>query len=439
MNNHIFVPSSKKDILYCKECQKLSFNGNISQSLNCHFKFDIDPLSLKFIPFSSIVNYKSLYHLKYIENKNIGISKINFLVNKFGLKSMVFYRAISLMDQIYLENQVSIESIENIACICVLLVIEFNECCLSNKGDDIIKKEKEILFRPYFENNHKKNKANITGLFHYIKNNINNYDYWEVLCLKYLNYDLGKYSAYDYLILFFGLGIFFCKETIDIIDKLNTCLRILDYIINDSKSCNYSQYILAMSIIKVAFEEKKYFDKKIFKKIYGVDLSKKKYINCSNMIKVILNMALNYQLYSIICSFNSLKNINSCNYINNSPYLINGFINSDEQTYYANEKRKNKNKRNKKNNKCKEHIYNNKCNNKIIIIDSNLNNESRNKFKCDSVHKNFFVNNHNKIIINNNFINNSININNYNFYFQNYLKKNNYNVNTFDINNNNNN
>ena len=107
------------------------------------------------------------------------------------------------------------------------------------------------------------------------------------------------------------------------------------------------------------------------------------------MIKVILNKALNYQLNSIICSFNSLKNINSCNYINNSPYYINWFINSDELTYYANEKRKNKNKRNKKNNKCKEQIYNNKCNNKIIIIDSNLKNESKNKYKCDSVHKIF--------------------------------------------------
>ena len=104
---------------------------------------------------------------------------------------------------------------------------------------------------------------------------MDDYIFWEVLCLKYLDYDLGKYSAYDYLILFFGLGIFFCKETIDIISKLNICLMILDYIIYQPNSCNFTQYIIAMSIIKVAFEAESFFDQKIFKNIYGVDLSKK--------------------------------------------------------------------------------------------------------------------------------------------------------------------
>ena len=77
----------------------------------------------------------------------------------------------------------------------------------------------------------------------YIRKRVVDFRYWEIICLKYLNYDLRKSSAFDYLLLFFKLGIFFYEEKIDVINKLNNCLNILDYVVNDKKSCNY-RYML---------------------------------------------------------------------------------------------------------------------------------------------------------------------------------------------------
>ena len=419
MHNHIFIPSSKKDICYCKICQQLSYKGIPSQSLPLknNSKFSIDPLNFKFKPFSSITNYKLENHLKYLQYKNIGISKINYLINNFGLKSMIFYKAITLMDQIYLQNEVSTDDIETIASVCVLLVVQFNECCLSYmKENNLTKNEKDIFYHSFFGNNDKVHrKANIRGLFKYIKNNVNNFKYWEVLCLSYLNYDLGKYSAYDYLILFFQLGIFFCKDSIDIIDKLNICFKILDYIVIDTKSCDFSQYTIAMSIIKVAFEFEKYFDKNIFKKIYGVDLSKKKYINCSKMIKTILFLSKNISNLNNY-NYDMTLNINY-NILNNFSF-INGYNNNIISFFFENKNNKNK-KKNKNKEKKDKFTHQNELLNSNF--NSNLVKENNEKYKYDlsQIQKG---NLSNKIIINNNFISNSININNYNFYFQNYSK-----------------
>ena len=340
MNNHIFIPSSKKDISYCKICQLISYKGIISQSLpiKCHPRINMDPLTLKFVSFSSVANKKSGYHLKYLSNKRRGVNTIISLINTFGLRSMIFYKSISLLDQIFLNNEISIDNIETIALVCVLLVVEFNECCIPYKKVDFFdKNEKDIIFHTFNNDIDYNNKLNLRGLFLYIKNNVNNFNYWQILCLKYLNYDLGKYSAYDYLLLFFRLGILFCKETVDIISKLKICLKILDSIINDNKSCFFSQYTLAMSIINVTFGQEKYFDKNIFKIIYGVDLSKKKYINCSNMIKNVILYYNNNNSNNFICnnnnkltnspnqisidqSYQNSNNFNNYNYMNNFAY-----------------------------------------------------------------------------------------------------------------------
>ena len=417
MHSHIFQPTSKKDICYCKICNKLSYNGRICQSLpiDTFPKFDIDPFKLKYKPMNAVANYNLENHQKYLEHKRIGISKIRYLTNTFGLKSMVFFKAVNFMNQIYLENNISTDDIESIASLCVLLVAEFNECCLPSIYDEYMtKEESDILFHNHskkIKEDKIKHKSNLHGLFHYIKKNVNNYKYWEVLCLKKLNYDLGKYSAYDYLILFFELGLFFWKANINILDKLKYCINILDFITNNKKSCDYSQYTLAMSIIKVALENNNYFDKDIYKYIYGVDLSKKKYINCSNMIKTNLILYYNYNL-------DKSKNLIYNYLINNQSQLKDKCLNiseinrSNQINRIANNVRSNEDNYQDNNNKILNII------NKIKIIMLNSGIELYNE-------KSFFENlryiiNNNNIVINN-FINNNININNNNFLYQNYI------------------
>ena len=277
MNSHILIQSTKEDICYCKKCGKLSYKGKICQNLpfKCLNTFNIDPLKIKYRPFKTIADYNIPNHLKYLECKNKGILKIKSLTNNFGLKSMILYKAINFMNQIYLGNEVSLDYIDIIASVCVLLVTDYNECCIPSIFEDYLTQDqRDILYGPFNETNDKdiiknnnnkcdglivlknkneriRHKSNLNGLFRYIKKNVNNFKYWEIMCLKYLNYDLGKYTAYDYLILFFELGIFFSEESIDVIDKLKYCVKILDYIILNKCSCDFSQYTFAMSIIKI--------------------------------------------------------------------------------------------------------------------------------------------------------------------------------------------
>ena len=395
MHSHIFVPSIKKEVSYCKKCSILSYRGNISQEMpiKMYNKFDIDPLKLKFKPVSITANYNLEFHRRYLESKIIGINKIKYLVNNFGLKSMIYYKSINFMNQIFLEKEISIDNIENIASLIVLLVAEFNDCCFPSIAGEIIL-ENYVLYHFHSKNEYQRNKrnnelinnkTNFLNLFHYIKKNVNNYKYWEMICLRNLNYNLGKYSAYDYLILFFQLGIFFCKEKINALDLLKYCINLLDFITNDKKSCDYSQYILAMGIIKVALDNNAFFDKDVFKYIYGVDLSKKKYINCSNMIKNILNVSCNID--------------NSINLFFNNQLLLN------QQLFI---------------NKC-INLMNRKESEKI---EKTINNNIKNSNKIINLGYFPYIINNNNIIINNNFIDNNININNTNFYYGNFIVNN---------------
>ena len=135
---------------------------------------------------------------------------------------------------------------------------------------------------------------------------------------------MGKYTAYDYLILFFQLGLFFCEENVDLVEKLKYCVKILDYIVLNKSSCDFSQYTFAMSIIKIVLENDNFFDKNIFKYIYGVDLSKKKYINCSNLIKNILNLAVKIDSIKSLNYTINFNKISGLNQINLNKYINTG-------------------------------------------------------------------------------------------------------------------
>ena len=76
-------------------------------------------------------------------------------------------------------------------------------------------KRKEVIFNGKQENDLK---SLYKFIFDFSGNFISIFGfliYLEIIELGFckLNYDLRKYSAYDYLILFFQLGIFFCEET----------------------------------------------------------------------------------------------------------------------------------------------------------------------------------------------------------------------------------
>lgn len=321
--SHLFLPSIKEGVSFCLECGCLSYKNIISKHIipnNNKNIMKIDPLEIRYNPISLKGDLSLLSHKKYIENRKKGLSKIYFLSNKFYLEKNNIYKAIGLVDQLYLNNNnIPIENIEKIASICLLLSYEFNNCCnISNTYKNESKKTvNNLVVNNIFYNNN-----NIKGLYQYIKHEINNLMYWETFCLKNLNFHLGKYSAFDYINLFFGLGIVFTKEPFDIIKKYEICLNIFDLIINQSFICKYNQYVLGLSIIFIVFDNNPFFDKSIFKYIYGVDFTKRKYKSCVNEINIMIS-----NIYNI--NNNDFWLIN--NYINNctSPLIFEYFINNN--------------------------------------------------------------------------------------------------------------
>jgi hypothetical protein len=166
-----------------------------------------------------------------------------------------------------------------------------------------------------------------------------------------------------------------------------------------------------MSIIKLAMGNDYFFDKKIFKYIYGVDLSKKKYINCSNFIKSILNISINNESSKLF--FNNINNSLNFNQLNLPQiyYLRNILSQQNNNLFFGIKKQQNvyidSNICNNNNNIQKEKIdHNNK--NEINIC--NYNNLECKKLDFDQF-KTPIVNNNNIIIHNN------ININNFDFNF----------------------
>jgi hypothetical protein len=215
-----------------------------------------------------------------------------------------------------------------------------------------------------------------------------------------LDYNLGKYTSFDYINLFSQLGIIFTKKEVDTINMLERCFNILDTIIGNQYFCKYSQYIVAMSVIYIIFKSNNYFNLKVFKYIYGVDFSKEKYKLCINAIYSLVT-----NLYKIKFKNNSFSNMN-VNNIENNYYLKNYNVNI--QNYFLYEKINNDFQLNPKLDINKELIFkyiniiesiksNNYKNstNKIQLFNSNCLYLSALKILQNNLIENNFINNNN--------------------------------------------
>ncbi len=256
---HIYKNSQKKDIEYCIFCGNLSYKK--IPSLSIKFKSDqnitIDPLLLKFKQSKKTIDYSNNLIMQYISYRRIGINQIKLLSNFFSFSKNVLYKAIYYLDQIYLNNpSIPFDLIEKISSVCLLLSVQFNECC---------KKNSQINFKDFI---------------HLLSSKINNLNEIEILCLKTLNYELGNYSSYDYINLFFSLGLIFINDVnnnhnnydSNIMNMYFKCIDILEVIIDDYRSLEFTQYNIAISIIAMVVSESKFFAFHIFRTIPGINL-----------------------------------------------------------------------------------------------------------------------------------------------------------------------
>ena len=128
--SHEFKNTIKPGVKYCVKCGCLSYKNisaiNISlKNLNVLY---LDPLILKYRPISLKLNQYLIFHANYIAHRKIGLLKIYEVSNLFDLDKVIIFKAIGLMDKIFLncQNESIIEYIEKISLICILLSFQFN-------------------------------------------------------------------------------------------------------------------------------------------------------------------------------------------------------------------------------------------------------------------------------------------------------------------------
>ena len=334
--SHEFKDSIKSDVKYCVNCGCLSYKNIPSKTIrseNCDI-LKMDPLILRYRPISLKINPTSIYHANYIAHRKIGLLKIYEISKRFDLIKVITFKAIGLMDKIYLnnENQITTEYIEKIALICILLSFQFNNYFVEKNNYNISIADFENNKNNSIINKILKHKNRIFECYQYIKTEIKDLMYWQIFCLKNLCFNLCEYNAFDYINLFFKLGILFTKENVDIHTYYNKCLNLLEIVINNDKICNFNQYVAALSIINIIINNEKNFSPSIFKYIYGIDFSKKKYRFCIKDIFVIIN-----EFYHL-----NFKNFFVNNKIINSGVKPNNFqLIENHRPYDKNDKRKN--------------------------------------------------------------------------------------------------
>ena len=267
MCNHNFKKGTKENVSYCTICGTLSYKGIPSLSVPSLTKttISIDPLLLKYKPFQFQFDYSN-YIKYYLTLRRKSINFIKMQANFFSIPDILVHKAMSYLDYIYLNNTVSFDLISNICIVCLLFAIQFNDCCSKCSGIDF----------QGFRNN---------------LQNIQNLRELENYCLKCINYNLGLYTSLDYINLFFSLGIIFPYKNIPNIDisfLFYSCMKAVERIIEDNNCLDYCSYTIALSIIKMSLENFDCFDYEIFKKIYGINFNKERYIQCENSLKYIL-------------------------------------------------------------------------------------------------------------------------------------------------------
>ena len=288
--SHEFKDSIKSEVKYCTNCGCLSYKNIPSKSISLS-DFNIlrmDPLIQKYRPLSLKINPASIYHFNYIAHRKIGLLKIYEVSKKFELVNTIKFKAIGLMDKLYLndENHIMVQYIEKIALTCILLSFQFNNYFFEKNSSNILEtdfqKDKNNLIMNKIYNP----KNRIFECYQYIKHELNDLMYWQMFCLKNLDFNLGEFTAFDYINLFFQLGIVFTKEKFEIYNYYYKCLNLLGIIINNEKS----------------------FDQSIFKYIYKIDFSRKKYKFC---VKEIFEIITEFYQLNNFFVYNKSININS--------------------------------------------------------------------------------------------------------------------------------
>ena len=174
-----------------------------------------------------IANYSKKSNVNYLLWKKIAIDNIK----QFNCSKGIYYKALCYLDRLYLNSNIDIKYLVDISSICVLLAYKFNESQVNSKLKDIlrsIKTNKRYSFYPVIE----------------------------MKILKLLQYHLCFLTAYDYINIFFSNNMI-----INLPKRLGeqmyiSAINFIDNFSNDNRFCDFTPYIIAVSILYFIFKGK---------------------------------------------------------------------------------------------------------------------------------------------------------------------------------------
>lgn len=204
---------------------------------------------------------------EYVLLRKKGISYIKDIVNVLKYSKGVLYKAILYLDTYFLRKQCYNINIYQISTICILISVQFNECCINN------------------------NIKELSILLHCIPHLLQ----LEQDILTTLNYNLGMLTVYDYINTFFSYGVLFTSNAIsheDIFEAeyvLSYAMNILFMLVDDYCFLDFTPHVMAITIIRIALENSAVsFDDIHFQKVYDVNFHHIDYVKCLFVLKAIL-------------------------------------------------------------------------------------------------------------------------------------------------------
>ena len=228
--------------------------------------------------------YKSIE--KYLENRKIVLAILKKLMNIFDFNDIIFYQCLFFMDYIF-SHQIKEETSEKEI---IHYLIGYFLCSIKMRETGTCEPPLQSFI-------------NIKEIILLSKRKI---AYYELLCLKSINYNIYSYSAYDWLIQLIGIGIVFDCEIDDnnsiivvnghrhtLLNSINkSALKMLLNLTLKDIFMKYSPMYIAFSIAQISREkllDPKLMNQNLFNrliKLYGICFYD--YKKCYEELKIIL-------------------------------------------------------------------------------------------------------------------------------------------------------
>lgn len=300
---------SNKEILkkevnnsFCKRCgsmilrsSELTINYTIKPKLK-QAPNQINPIDIiRTMKKNTDINYPYLNNVErtfetldtYLSNRKMILVHLQKLMKIFDYNDIVFYQCLFFMDYVF-SRQITEELTEKDI---IYHLVGYFLCATKMKEKDMIEPPLEFFVK--------------------VKQNtflsIKQIAYYEVLCLKSINYNILSYSAYDWIIQLIAFGIVFDCEIDNnksiilinghrhtIINTINKCaLKILLNLTLKNVFIKFSPMHIAFSIIQIAREkylEPNLINHNLYNKLinlYGIDFTD--YQQCYEEIKLEIN------------------------------------------------------------------------------------------------------------------------------------------------------